>query len=123
MSTYTATAVREGNWWVIEVEGIGATQARTLTAAKTWARGLIEAMTGEAGAEVQVIPTLPDGALNHVRHARELMDEAEMEMKLAAREMRDATQTLLRSGMSQQDVAEILGVSRQRVQQLGKLQP
>ena len=32
VSTYRATAHREGNWWVVEVDGIGVTQAFGLRA-------------------------------------------------------------------------------------------
>jgi len=28
MSAYTATATREGRWWVIDVDGVGVTQSR-----------------------------------------------------------------------------------------------
>jgi len=37
MSTYRATATREGNWWVIDVEGVGITQSRTLAESHAWA--------------------------------------------------------------------------------------
>jgi hypothetical protein len=41
MANYTATAVREAGWWVITVEGIGATQSRALADAPLMAREMI----------------------------------------------------------------------------------
>lgn len=41
--TYTATATREADWWVLNVEGIGATQARSLRRAKSAVREMISA--------------------------------------------------------------------------------
>jgi hypothetical protein len=120
MSAYTATATREGRWWVVDVAGIGVTQSRTLAEAHTWAQGLVEAVTGEAGADVIVTPLLPDGTLDRVRHAQTLTARADAELRAAAEEIREATRNLLQTGMSQQDVAAILGVSRQRVSQLRK---
>jgi len=97
-------------------------QKRTqiLAEAHTWAQGLVEAVTGEAGADVTVTPWLPDGTLDRVRHAQTLTARADAELRAAAEEIRDATRSLLQTGMSQQDVAAILGVSRQRVSQLLK---
>jgi CRP-like cAMP-binding protein len=118
MSAYTATAVREGRWWVIDVDGVGVTQSRTLAEAHTWAQGLIEAVTGEAGADVTVTPSLPDGTIDRVRHARTVMARADADLRAAADEIREATRNMLQTGMSHQDVAAILGVSRQRVSQL-----
>lgn len=120
MSAYTATATREGRWWVIDVVGVGVTQSRTLAEAHTWAQGLVEAVTGEAGAEVTVTPLLPDGAIDRVRHAQTVAARADAELRAAAEEIREATRSLLQMGLSQQDAAAILGVSRQRVSQLLK---
>ena len=46
MSACTATAAREGCWWLVDV--VGVTQSRTLAEAHIWVQGLIEAVTGEA---------------------------------------------------------------------------
>ena len=43
------------------------------------------------------------------------------ELRRAAEEIRDAARNMLEMGMSQQDAAIILGVSRQRVAQLLKV--
>jgi hypothetical protein len=118
MSAYTATATREGQWWVIDVVDVGVTQSRTLAEAHTWAQGLIEAVTGEASADVTVTPSLPDGTIDRVRHAQTVMTRADADLRAAADEIREATRSMLQMGMSQKDVAAILGVSRQRVSQL-----
>lgn len=120
MSAYTATATREGRWWVIDVAGVGVTQSRTLAEAHTWAQGLVEAVTGKAGADVTVIPSLPDGTIDRVRHAQTATARADAELRAAAEEIREATRALHQMGISQQDAAVILGVSRQRVAQLLK---
>lgn len=120
MNAYTATATREGRWWVITVAGVGVTQSRTLAEARTWAQGLVEAVTGEAGAEVTVTPLLPDDTIDRVHHAQKVTARADAQLRAAAQEIREATRNLLQMGMSQKDVATILGVSRQRVSQLLK---
>jgi predicted XRE-type DNA-binding protein len=112
MSVYTATATREGRWWVIDATGLGVTQSRTLAEARTWAQGLIEAATGEAGADVTITPSLPDGTIERVRHAQTVTARADAELRVAANEIREATRHLLQTGMTQQDVATIPGVSR-----------
>jgi DNA-directed RNA polymerase specialized sigma subunit len=103
---------------VIDVEGVGVTQSRTLADSHTWAQGLIEAVTGEADAAVTVTPSLPDGTVDRVHQAQEAMARADAEIRTASTEIREACRHMLKSGMTQQDVAVILGVSRQRVAQL-----
>lgn len=80
MSAYTATAAREGRWWVVDVEGVGVTQSRTLAEAQIWAQGLVEAVTGEADADVNITPTLPDGTIDRVRQAQAAMARADAEL-------------------------------------------
>ena len=117
MSTYRATATREGNWWVIDVEGVGITQSRTLAESHAWAVGLIEAVTGEADADVTVTPQAGN-ELKTALQAKALIALAEADLKAAADQIRSSTLDLLAAGYTQQDVALMLGVSRQRVQQL-----
>jgi hypothetical protein len=54
MSDYTATAVREGDRWVIDVPGIGTTQADTLDDIEEMAVDLVTAMTHTAHQDVHV---------------------------------------------------------------------
>lgn len=41
MNTYTAVVSREGRWWIVDVDGVGTTQARNLTEAQEMAVDLI----------------------------------------------------------------------------------
>jgi predicted transcriptional regulator len=49
------------------------------------------------------------------------MVHADAEFRRGAEQIRDAARNMLQMGMSQQDAAIILGVSRQRVSQLLKV--
>ena len=61
MEQFTATAQREGNWWVIEVPALGqTTQARTATDIDEMARDLIAVMRNVDPLEVQVTVTKLD---------------------------------------------------------------
>jgi DNA-directed RNA polymerase specialized sigma subunit len=118
MSTYRATVARDGNWWLITVAGVGVTQARRLADAESQAAGLVQAMTGEVGAAITMDVNLPAEARREVAEARRLTAEAAKAQLEAAERTRTAVRHLLDSGLSQTDVATILGVSRQRVTQL-----
>lgn len=118
MSTYNATVVREDRWWVITIEGVGATQARHLDQVQVQAAGLVEAMTGEAGATIQARIELPAEAAAEMAEAKRLTEAAAQAQTDAAQRIRTAVRGLLAAGLPQVDVAEVLGVSRQRVTQL-----
>lgn len=61
MEQFTATAHREGNWWVIEIPELGqATQARKATDIDEMARDLIAVMRNADPSEVQVAVTALD---------------------------------------------------------------
>ena len=61
MEQFTATAHREGNWWVIEIPELGqATQARKATDINEMARDLIAVMRNADPSEVQVAVTALD---------------------------------------------------------------
>jgi hypothetical protein len=58
---FTATAHREGDWWVIEIPGLGqTTQARTAADIDVMARELIAIMRNVDPSEVQVTMTKLD---------------------------------------------------------------
>lgn len=120
MSTYNATVVREDRWWVITVDGVGVTQARHLDQVQGQAAGLVEAMTGEAGAEIQARIELPAEAAAEMAEAKRLTEAAVQAQTDAAKRVRTAVRGLLAAGLPQVDVAEVLGVSRQRVTQLAE---
>ena len=54
MSDYTATAVCEGDYWVIDVPGIGTTQADTVDDIEETAVDLVTAVTHAAREDVHV---------------------------------------------------------------------
>ena len=54
MSEYTATAVCEGDHWVIDVPGVGTTQAGTVEDIEEVAADLVTAMTHTAREDVHV---------------------------------------------------------------------
>jgi hypothetical protein len=54
MSEYTATAICEGDYWVIDVPGIGTTQAATVDDLEEMAVDLVTAMTHTTRSDVHV---------------------------------------------------------------------
>ena len=115
--TTTATAVREGRFWVV-IPGVGVTQGRSVREARAMAADLVEAMTGKAEA-VDVHCELADDVREAVDHARATTAEAKRLTAVAADEHRQAARDLaVDRGMSKADVASLLNVSQQRVSQL-----
>ena len=54
MADYTATAICEGDYWVIDVPGVGTTQAASVDDLEGMAVDLVTAMTHTAPQEVHV---------------------------------------------------------------------
>jgi hypothetical protein len=54
MADYTATAIREGDYWVIDVPGVGTTQADSVEDIEDMAVDLVIAMTHAARQDVHV---------------------------------------------------------------------
>lgn len=54
MASYTATAICEGDHWVIDVPGVGTTQADSVDDIEEMALDLVVAMTHAAPEEVHV---------------------------------------------------------------------
>ena len=54
MADYTATAIREGDFWVIDVPGVGSTQADSIDDIEEMAVDLVIAMTHAARQDVHV---------------------------------------------------------------------
>jgi hypothetical protein len=55
MADYTATAICEGDYWVIDVPGVGTTQADTLDDVEKTAVDLVTARTHTAAQDVHVL--------------------------------------------------------------------
>ena len=120
MKAYTAKAHREGKWWVVEVDGVGATQGRSTTEAQRMAIDLVAIMAEIPVDEidVQIDFDLPGPLGDEVRQAKEATREADQAQRNAAERTRQVVRRLLGTGLSKQDVARILRVSPQRISQL-----
>ena len=55
MTDYTATAISEGDRWVIDVPGVGTTQADSIDDLEEMALDLVVAMTHTAPEEVHLV--------------------------------------------------------------------
>ena len=54
MADYTATAICEGDYWVVDVSGVGTTQADSVDDIEEMAVDLVTAMTHTAPKDVRV---------------------------------------------------------------------
>ena len=54
MADYTATAICEGDYWVIDVPGVGTTQSDSIDDIETMAVDLVTAVTHTAPQDVHV---------------------------------------------------------------------
>ncbi|NMM93654.1 hypothetical protein [Bifidobacterium oedipodis] len=118
MNTYRITVKPGKKYWILEIPGIGVTQARTSKEIETMARDLITVMSGETHARLEFDTRLPQSVQKHLNKARHLK-KCEAEARAgAARETRAAAQELYGLGLALQQIGDILGVSRQRAHQL-----
>lgn len=128
-----AKAYREGKWWTFEIPELGAPapsgngavmmpvgQARTAAKVAEEARDLaalwVDGDTEEF--EVSVRFVLPEDIEAAQHRAEELEERGRAELAEAAKLRREAVRAVLASDLSQVDAATVLGISRQRVQQL-----
>jgi hypothetical protein len=117
---YSVTARREGDWWVIDVDGVGVTQAKRLDKVEHMARDLVAAMNDVDSAKVRVDVRyeLPVAAVDALAEAKEAADVARQLAKISADSTRNAATVLHGEGLSLRDIAHLLGVSFQRVHQI-----
>jgi len=122
VKTFDAVATREGKWWVVQVDGVGATQGRTTDEAEQMAVDLVVAMLGLEAHEVEVNIDfhLPGDGDKRVAEAREAQRKASAAMEAAAVKIRSALSMVLATGITKKDAARLLRVSPQRVSQLSK---
>jgi len=121
---YSATAERDGKWWMVSVPEIdGLTQARNLSEAAKMARSLIAITldTDPTGFDVNLTVARVGGTANV---SAEVAGIAAMRER-AAREDREATakavalaKRLAHEGLTVRDIGAALGVTFQRAQQL-----
>ncbi|MHB1067967.1 MAG: hypothetical protein ACYC2Z_11170 [Candidatus Nanopelagicales bacterium] len=121
METYTAKATREGRYWVLDVAGVGVTQARNLDEAQEMVRSLVSIMREipDDSFEIRIRVDLAglDVTAAAEINAAEVAELAERQASVARRQ-RALVLELDRAGISRRDTAVVLGVSPQRVSQL-----
>ena len=120
MTTYSATAVREGRWWVITVPDIGTTQGRSTAEARRMAADMIAVMVEVPLDEVtvEIDWQAPAELADEVAAARAATAQAAEAQQAAARLARSAVAHLIEAGLSKQDTARVLKVAPQRISQL-----
>jgi predicted RNase H-like HicB family nuclease len=121
--TYSAKAVRSGDWWAItiaELKGVHS-QARRLDQAEAMAREAISLFLDVPmdSFDVTVVPVLPAAVQADVDKARAVRGEAEERQREAATATARAAQELVKGAkLTVREAGQILGVSHQRIAQL-----
>jgi predicted RNase H-like HicB family nuclease len=112
----------EDNWWVVDVEGVRGchTQARTIQQGKERIREALGLFIGDAAKTVDlevktVLPAPVRKAVDRSLNVRQRAQEVEAE---AAEATEEAVKAMLGHGLSTRDAGELLGLTRQRVQQV-----
>jgi hypothetical protein len=120
--SFDAVVTREGRWWMIRVPALDAvTQARSLREVAAMATGVVSALLDVAEEEltIRLSYELPAAVATAWHEAETLRTQAEEAEDRAAALRREAVRTLLSTThMSQADAGVMLGLSKQRVQQL-----
>jgi DNA-binding CsgD family transcriptional regulator len=118
--TYTVTAKRWARGWELHVEGVGVTQAPSLSKAEAIAREYIAFALDidEKALEVDVVPQLDSVLAEQVKTARAQVRDAERRQREAAAKQREVAKQLGQSGLSGREIAAVLGLTPQRVSQL-----
>lgn len=120
-STYRAIASREDSWWIVRIPGLDRiTQSRRLDGVEATARDLIslwlDVPADSFDVEVEVNLGSELGA--RVERVKSLRAEADRVQAEASASVRALARSLAEHGWTVRDVARVLGVSFQRVQQL-----
>lgn len=116
--TYRVIARRAPSGWTLHVADLGTTSTRSLATAEKDARAHIQAVTGRDDVIVQIHPKLDLRLGELVSEARARAAELAELTTLVATKSRDAAWQLQEAGLSNVDIAVVLGISEQRVSQL-----
>lgn len=118
--TYRATAERDGRFWLLRVEGIGATQARRLDQAEEMVRDLVYTLREEApdSFDVVIAPVLEPALTELVKRAVTAKMNATMTQLEASALASEAVKGLLDAGLTFRDVGAQLDITHQRVAQI-----
>ncbi len=118
MASYEARVERGDRYWVVEVEGVAATQARHLRELEAMTTDLIAVMTGDRHPVVEYTFVLPESVQDHLTAAERLRASSAEAQAHAAAEVRAAARELHDRGVPVRDIGRVLGVSFQRAHQL-----
>ena len=123
--TYRAVAARDGRWWFLQVPGEQGlfTQVRRLDQAEAMLREVIGLMrkVPEDSFDVVVEPDLSSiGELRSlIEHAVQERERAAAAQESASAAIRDAVAQMRALGFTTRDAGILVGVSAQRISQLG----
>jgi len=120
VNRYSATIHREGDWWVIDVDGVGVTQAKRLDKVEHMARDLVAAVLDVEYDDVQVdlrFDLAPD-VERVVSAAKAAANAARAAQSRATELAQEAFTRLQDEHWSMRDIARVTGVSFQRVHQV-----
>lgn len=121
VTQWTARTHLEPPWWVIEVDGVGATQAKSLALVEPTAADMIAAVLDipESTIEVEVVAELDPELNAEIDAVRASIVELEAMTLETARRSRAMVRHLVEGmGIRGRDAAMLLGVSPQRISQL-----
>jgi predicted RNase H-like HicB family nuclease len=112
----------EDGWWVASVPGVPGchTQGRTIEQATERAREALGLFIGDAAETVELLAKtiLPSSAARVLKRAIAARSRMEAEIAKAAVVTKEAVEVLTKLKLSRRDAGELLGVTRQRIQQI-----
>lgn len=120
-TTYAVTARRWARGWELHIADVGVTQSPTLAGAEKMVREYIALafdLDTEDGFDVRITPEVDAEIARELADARQAAKDAEAAQRAAATRWREVARRLHRGGMSGNDIARVLDVSKQRVSQL-----
>ncbi|GAB3663910.1 hypothetical protein GCM10027589_27730 [Actinocorallia lasiicapitis] len=121
MKDYTATAIRDGAWWMLEITGpdlrrSGATQVKRLdqaeAMARDWIRTRFDTLT-DADFTVEVVAEFDSEDEPAIEDARAKRLAAETALSASTSATVEAVVRLGERGLSSRDIGTILGISFQ----------
>jgi predicted RNase H-like HicB family nuclease len=125
-SSYVVRLERdESGWWVATVPAVSSciTQGRTIAQALERTREAIQAaldLSAPYGGDLVSDVRLPPTARKLVAAAKEARSELQQAEQVASRRSREAIRKLNELGLSLRDAGHLIGVTRQRAQQIMK---
>lgn len=113
----------EDDAWLVDIPALSGchTYGRTLEQARERTREAVLLFVRRGEFEIVDDVRLPAALRRRVDRARRARLQAEAQQSEAQKELAAATSSLKRAGLSLRDAGEVLGLSRQRVHQLGRL--